>query len=145
MGLHNNLLLKWIKQLDREFENGKRQNGTIPNFGDFIQIKESDLDGKSIDILVGGTPCQGFSLAGLRKGLNDSRSGLAIEFLRLAKRLKPSWILWENVPGVLSSWSDAEEEGFETNDFDQFLAGMAEIGYGVSRAFTGAWIETCGK
>lgn len=85
---------------------------------DFTQIPAS---AGPVDVLVGGTPCQSFSIAGLRGGMADERGNLALEFLGLAERLKPEWILWENVPGVLSS-NDGK-------DFAVFLDGLEEIGY----------------
>ncbi|MDE2354781.1 MAG: DNA cytosine methyltransferase, partial [Betaproteobacteria bacterium] len=81
-------------------------------------------DYESIDLLVGGTPCQSFSIAGLRGGLGDERGNLALEYLRLADRLRPRWLVWENVPGVLSS-----NEG---RDFGSILGGMVELGYGIA-------------
>ncbi len=95
---------------------------TVPCHGDFTTIGENEY--APIDLLVGGTPCQSFSIAGLRKGLDDDRGNLALEFIRLAKRLRPRWILWENVPGVLSS-----NKG---RDFGSFLGGLAECGYGFA-------------
>ena len=94
----------------------------VPLHGDFTTIKENDYG--SIDLLVGGTPCQSFSIAGLRGGLADDRGNLAFEFCRLALRKKPTWIVWENVPGVLSS-----NEGW---DFGSFLGALAECGYGFA-------------
>ncbi len=94
----------------------------IPLHGDFTTIGAKDYG--SIDLLVGGTPCQSFSIAGLRKGMDDDRGNLALEFLRLAERLGARWILWENVPGVLST-----NEG---RDFGSFLGGLAELGYGFA-------------
>lgn len=112
----------------------------VHNYGDFTKIP---ADAPPIELLVGGTPCQSFSVAGLRGGMADARGNLAIDFLRLAERLRPRWLVWENVPGVLSSWTDApcetcgagaaescKHERYQTNDFDQFLAGVGEIGYG---------------
>ena len=87
----------WRRQLE-----GLPGGGTLPNLGDFTKIKEGDYDG-AIDLLVGGTPCQSYSLAGLRRGLADPRGNLALEFVRLAYRTGARWVLWENVPGVLSS------------------------------------------
>jgi DNA (cytosine-5)-methyltransferase 1 len=72
-----------------------------PLHGDFTTIKAGDYE--PIDILVGGTPCQSFSVAGLRGGLDDARGNLALEYGKLAQRLGPRWVAWENVPGVLSS------------------------------------------
>ena len=76
----------------------------VPNLGDMTQIHNSEhFNGNSIDLLVGGTPCQSFSVAGLRKGLDDTRGQLMLTFCELAARKRPRWVVWENVPGVLSS------------------------------------------
>ncbi len=94
----------------------------VPLHGDFTTIRLGQY--QAIDLLVGGTPCQSFSIAGLRGGLDDDRGNLALEYLRLADRLKPRWLVWENVPGVLSSNGG--------RDFGAILGGMVELGYGVS-------------
>jgi DNA (cytosine-5)-methyltransferase 1 len=94
----------------------------VPLHGDFTTIKAGDYE--SIDLLVGGTPCQSFSVAGLRGGLVDERGNLALEYLRLADRLRPRWLVWENVPGVLSSSGG--------RDFGAFLGGLGELGYGFA-------------
>lgn len=78
----------------------------------------------SIDLLVGGTPCQSFSVAGLRGGLADPRGNLMLTFLALADAKKPRWIAWENVPGVLSSNGG--------RDFATFLTALGNIGYGFA-------------
>lgn len=93
-----------------------------PLHGDFTTIKANDY--AAIDLLVGGTPCQSFSVAGLRKGLDDPRGNLMLEFGALAQRLTPRWIVWENVPGVLSSNGG--------RDFGTFLGMLAELGYGFA-------------
>ena len=95
----------------------------VPNLGDFTQIQSSDLR-SDIDLLVGGTPCQDFSVAGLRAGLDGDRGNLSLEFLRLAQRTRPRWLVWENVPGVLSSNGG--------RDFGAILGGMVELGYGFA-------------
>jgi DNA (cytosine-5)-methyltransferase 1 len=77
--------------------------------------------GIAIDLLVGGTPCQSFSVAGLRKGLADPRGNLALTFLAIAARYRPRWVLWENVPGVLSD---------KTGGFAALLGGLGHLGYG---------------
>ena len=94
----------------------------VRNFGDFTTIKETDVG--AIDLLVGGTPCQSFSVAGLRGGLGDDRGNLALEFCRLALRTRPRWLVWENVPGVLSSNGG--------RDFGSILGALAECGYGFA-------------
>ena len=73
----------------------------VPNYGDMTRFRE--WPDHAIDILVGGTPCQSFSVAGLRKGLADPRGNLMLGFGAIAERYRPDWIVWENVPGVLSS------------------------------------------
>ncbi|MBP0438436.1 DNA cytosine methyltransferase [Tianweitania sediminis] len=108
------------------------RNG-VPNLGDFTTIGP---DAGPVDLLVGGTPCQSFSVAGKRLGLDDPRGNLALEYLALAQRLRARWIVWENVPGVLSSRSgddDAEDgEGLESADFATFLSFVRECGYGFA-------------
>jgi len=97
----------------------------VPNLGDMTKITGDDLDrAGAIDLLVGGTPCQSFSVAGLRKGLADPRGNLALEFLRLLDRTRARWVVWENVPGVLSSAGG--------RDFGAFLGALGELGYGWS-------------
>ncbi|MCA3636890.1 MAG: DNA cytosine methyltransferase [Methylobacterium sp.] len=95
------------------------RNG-VPNFGDMSKFREwPDV---SIDLLVGGTPCQAFSIAGLRKGLDDPRGNLTLTYLALVERYRPERIVWENVPGVLSI------DGGRA--FASFLGGLAKLGYG---------------
>ena len=105
----------------------------FPNVGDMTKITEEMLNGYGpIDLLVGGTPCQSFSVAGLRKGLDDPRGNLALRFVQLAGCLRPQWIVWENVPGVLSSGKG--------RDFGAFLGALAELGYGFAyRVLDAQW------
>jgi DNA (cytosine-5)-methyltransferase 1 len=93
---------------------------TVPNLGDMTQFKEWPV--AALDLLVGGTPCQSFSVAGLRAGLADPRGNLALTFLAVADKYRPRWVVWENVPGVLSSAGG--------RDFGAFVGGLAELGYG---------------
>ena len=93
-----------------------------PNLGDFTKIGKDDVG--AIDLLVGGTPCQNFSVAGLRAGLAGDRGALTIEFLRLAERLRPQWLVWENVPGILSI------DGGRA--FGTFLGLLGKLGYGFA-------------
>ena len=95
----------------------------VPNLGDMTKFKEWPID-KSIDLLVGGTPCQSFSVAGLRKGLDDPRGNLMLTYLAIAAQYQPKWLVWENVPGVLSS-----QRG---RDFGTFLGALGELGYGFA-------------
>ena len=76
----------------------------VPNLGDMTAIdpEEALREHGRPDVFVGGTPCQAFSAAGLRRGLDDPRGNLPLAFLRLAAALRPRWLVWENVPGVLS-------------------------------------------
>jgi len=99
----------------------------VPNLGDMTTIADKVLSGDvaAPDVLVGGTPCQAFSIAGLRQSLDDSRGQLSLEFVRLANAIdsarsaagkQPAIIVWENVPGVLNT---------KDNAFGCFLAGLA--------------------
>lgn len=96
----------------------------VPNLGDVTRndfCQRAALCGP-IDVLVGGTPCQGFSLAGQQRGLSDGRSCLALDFLRAAETLRPEWLVWENVQGAL-----ATNDG---RDFGAFVGRVEDIGYG---------------
>jgi DNA (cytosine-5)-methyltransferase 1 len=99
----------------------------VPNLGDMTTIAARVLSGEveAPDVLVGGTPCQAFSVAGLRAGLDDMRGQLtlrfmelanAIDYVRIAAGKPPCIVVWENVPGVLSD---------KTNAFGCFLGGLA--------------------
>ncbi|HED3540480.1 TPA: phage N-6-adenine-methyltransferase [Enterobacter hormaechei subsp. hormaechei] len=99
----------------------------VTNLGDMTKIADAVRAGEveAPDVLVGGTPCQAFSIAGLREGLSDDRGQLTLSYVELAnaidakrrERGEPeSIIVWENVPGVLSS---------KDNAFGCFLAGLA--------------------
>ena len=96
----------------------------VPNVGDMTKYKEWNIEPGSVDLLVGGTPCQSFSVAGLRKGLADPRGNLALVYCGILDHFKPQWFVWENVPGVLSSGSG--------RDFGSFLGAVAELGYGFA-------------
>ena len=95
----------------------------VPNLGDITKYKEWNTNG-TVELLVGGTPCQAFSVAGLRKGLEDPRGNLTLVYTGILDRFKPKWFVWENVPGVLSSSGG--------RDFGSFLGAVAELGYGFS-------------
>jgi DNA (cytosine-5)-methyltransferase 1 len=94
----------------------------VNNYGDMTKYKEWDIG--TIDILVGGTPCQSFSVAGLRQGMQDPRGNLALTYCGILDRFKPKWFVWENVPGVLSSNGG--------RDFGSLLGAVAELGYGFA-------------
>lgn len=94
-----------------------------PLYGDFTQLKDMDFIADA-DMLCGGTPCQSFSVAGLRKGLDDDRGNLTLQFVLLADAIdtlrsaagrEPAWVLWENVPGIFSD---------KGNAFGSFLGGL---------------------
>ena len=95
----------------------------VPNFGDMTKYKEWNIN-DTVGLLVGGTPCQSFSVAGLRKGLEDPRGNLALTYVGILDHFRPKWFVWENVPGVLSSSGG--------RDFGSFLGALVELGYGWS-------------
>lgn len=95
----------------------------VTNYGDMTKYKNWSLN-ESVDLLVGGTPCQSFSVAGLRKGMDDPRGNLALVYCGMLDYFRPKWFVWENVPGVLSSSGG--------RDFGSFLGALAELGYGFA-------------
>ncbi len=99
---------------------------SVKNYGDFTQLLDPTHPIRSdrIDLLVGGTPCQDFSIAGLRSGIEGERGSLTLDFCRLVGILRPEWVVWENVPGVLSS------DGGRA--MGSFLGALAELGYGFA-------------
>ena len=110
---------------------------STPNFGDMTKHEQWPIRLGSVDLLVGGTPCQSFSVAGLRKGLSDPRGGLMLTYLEIAQRLRPRWLVWENVPGVLSSGRG--------RDLGAFLGALGLLGYGVAyRVLDAQWCRTHG-
>lgn len=94
----------------------------VPNVGDVTKVNWKRFKNKC-DVVVGGSPCQSFSVAGKREGLSGE-SGLMFEYIRAVREVRPRWFLWENVPGALSS------EGGEA--FRQLLSEMDKLGYGLA-------------
>ena len=130
---------------------GATHHPHIPNLGDvtapdFIERAKETLHGSTLDVLVFGSPCQGFSVAGKRLGLDDPRSNLALHALRIVRDLAPTWFTFENVPGLFSSWSGTPgdqagwqerpilsgnycREFIESSDFADFLRWVQDIRY----------------
>ena len=118
----------------------------VPNLGDMSKITATNggkeitngttriVLNERIDIFAGGTPCQDVSVAGKRSGMQEgsgTRSSLAFEFVRLVRELRPRYVLWENVAGVLSDKS-----------FPEFLTALANCGYGVAyRTLDAQWVR----
>lgn len=95
----------------------------IPNLGDVRNIKGEKYHG-TVDIVIGGSPCQNFSIAGNRRGLHGEHSSLVWEFFRILSEVQPKWFLWENVPGALSTNNGG--------DFTQILTELSKLGYGLA-------------
>lgn len=94
----------------------------VPNVGDVTKVNWKKYRNK-VDLVVGGSPCQSFSIAGKREGL-QGESGLMFEYIRAVREVRPRWFLWENVPGALSS-----ENG---EAFRRLLSEMDKLGYGLA-------------
>ncbi len=128
--------LKWVPVAFSEIDKFpsailRHHYPTVPNLGDMTKYKEWKPY-EEIDLLVGGTPCQSFSIAGLRKGLEDPRGNLMFTYLAIAESYQPRWLVWENVPGVLSS-----NRG---RDFGTFLGTLGNLGYGFAfRVLDAQW------
>jgi len=95
---------------------------TVPNAGDFTQIQRGHYD--EIDLLVGGTPCQDFSVGGPRAGWSGKRGTLSWAYVNLVRLLRPDWFVWENVLGAIT--------GKMWRGFLQFISALSQVGYGVA-------------
>lgn len=91
------------------------------NYGDITQHPTWGIQPGTVDILIGGSPCQAFSIGGYREGLSDPRGNLTLTFVSLIDRVRPTWVIWENVPGVLNSNRGA--------DFAAFIWALGQCGY----------------
>lgn len=101
----------------------KHHYPNLTNYGDMTKYRDWKLD-EPTSIIFAGTPCQSFSVAGLRQGLDSPNGNLALVFLGMVERFAPNWVVWENVPGVLSSNGG--------RDFGAFLGALAQLGYGYA-------------
>ena len=130
----------------------KHRYPEVPNLGDMTKIKAEkigeekwritngtdviELAGR-LGCLAGGTPCQDVSVAGKRAGMAEgsgTRSSLAFHFARLCRELQPRWVLWENVPGVLTSNGG--------RDFAHFVRSIGECGYSLAyRTLDAQWVR----
>ena len=95
----------------------------VPNLGNVSGVDWAEYEG-SVDVVIGGSPCQAFSLAGRRLGLMDERGQLMLEFVRCVREAKPRWVIWENVPGVLS-----QDRG---RAFGTLLGELEDCGYALA-------------
>jgi len=96
----------------------------VPNLGDITQVADWRPYRGTVDLVVAGTPCQDFSIAGKRAGLAGERSGLAMVVTQMLSVVRPEWFVWENVPGVFSTAGG--------RDFGTFIGTLDDIGYSVA-------------
>lgn len=123
---------QWTSEIDAFPAAVVEQRWGFQNYGDALMhagaagafdfMKWEDGDAEAPELIVSGTPCQSFSVAGLRQGLRDPRGGLMLTFVEIAQRYRPRWLVWENVPGVLSSGGG--------RDFGSLLGALGHLGYG---------------
>ena len=116
----------------------------VPNLGDMTKLNQNETyNNEPIDLLVGGTPCQSFSIAGLRGGLDDDRGNLALEYCRILIAKQPKWFVWENVPGVFSSNSGKDFanllSAFTGKEINPEGLGNAGVIMGNDSAYSVAW------
>ena len=98
--------------------------GPIQNIPTKSFLKAAGLRRKELDVLVGGPPCQGFSVYNHQRGMHDERSSLYLEYLRIVEGLLPKWVVMENVTGM-TSVNGGEAVG-------GILKGLKELGYAVA-------------
>ena len=94
----------------------------VRNYGDITRAEIKQF--AAVDVAISGTPCQSFSVQGKRGGVDDARGQLAIKFAELVGEVRPRWVVWENVPGVLTSNGG--------RDFGLFLRQLGQLGYGFA-------------
>ena len=99
----------------------KQRYPHVTNYGDITKITKEQLNEMDADVIVGGSPCQSFSTGGKREGLADPRGRLMLEYVRVVETVRPTWFIWENVPGVLSNDGGVS--------FGTLLREMAKLGY----------------
>ena len=116
----------WVSEIDAFASAVCEQRYGVTNLGDMTAIRQGEIHERgAVDILVGGTPCQSFSVAAcVREGLSDPRGNLALRFMQLVGQMRPQWVVWENVPGVLTANGG--------RDFGAILGALEEFGYGFS-------------
>lgn len=112
--------LRWVAEVDPFCSEvlASRYPG-VRNYGDITEVEPQEFE--CVNVIVGGTPCQSFSVQGRRRGMDDARGRLAIRFGEIVAAVKPSWIVWENVPGVLTSSGG--------HDFAGFIDSLGQCGY----------------
>ena len=113
----------WFCEIDsfcRELLAARYQG--VPNHGDITAAQIESF--AAVDVVCGGTPCQSFSVQGKRGGLDDGRGRLALRFGEIVSALRPEWVVWENVPGSLTSGGG--------RDFDCITADLVERGYSLA-------------
>lgn len=99
--------------------------GPIQKYSTQQFLKAARLKAKQLDCLVGGPPCQGFSVYNHQRGLHDERSSLYHEYLRVVDGLQPKWIVLENVTGMTSAGGGAAVDGI--------ISGLKQLGYTVGK------------
>jgi DNA (cytosine-5)-methyltransferase 1 len=98
-------------------------DGPIQNYSASDFLKAAGLQAGELDVLVGGPPCQGFSVYNHQRGLHDERSSLYLQYLRVVEGLRPDWIVLENVTGMTSAGGGAA--------VDAIVSGLRSLGYDV--------------
>ena len=104
----------------------KHKYPNIPNYGDLTKFDEWPIQPGTVNLIVGGTPCQAWSVAGKRMGLDDPRGRVALAYAGLIEKLRPKWIVWENVPGVYSAGKPGG------SDFAAFVGTLVKLGYHIA-------------
>ena len=113
----------YANDIDKDvWETYERNSGVKIDRRSLFSIPSSDIP--EVDGIIGGPPCQSWSLAGAMKGINDERGQLFYEYIRIIREKQPKFFVAENVPGMLSST--------HKDEFEKIIAGMEKLGYRVS-------------
>jgi len=113
-----------VAEIDPQCNAVLDQHWGFENYYDILSDEtKKKIVGAKPDLIIGGTPCQSFSVAGLRGGISDSRGSLIHRYVQIVQDAQPRWFVWENVPGIFSIDDGAT--------FAEFIRSFAELGYGV--------------
>jgi DNA (cytosine-5)-methyltransferase 1 len=128
----------WMCEIDKSARKVLEQRFPgVPIYEDVEQLDAAEVE--AVDVLTGGSPCQGFSVAGTRSGLEHGESRLFADYIRIMDGLAERglrWALWENVPGVLSIQNDDGERTFE-HVVTALVGGTVPVRLGQGRWNTG--------
>lgn len=133
---------KWQVEINKSAASVLEYNWpNVKKYSDVREVGKHNLE--PVDVIVGGSPCQGFSVAGKREGVTDHRSSLFAEMVRVVDEIKPKFVVWENVPGVISGFDEVPaHEHYELFSWAERRALAVEAGGLIRQWWLGAVLRS---